>query len=112
MRRLLTYLLAYAAWLVASALGLLAVIVCRAVINQVYALARLYVYGFRLTDQVALFLLGLIWLLLVVAGESYFRDGIERNDLRRRIVRVFATLLVVIVVAIALYYLPVLVAAL
>jgi hypothetical protein len=80
MRRLLTYLLAYAAWLVASALGLLAVVLWRVVINQIYALARLYVYGFRLTDQVVLFFLGLVWLLLVVAGESYFRDGMARNS--------------------------------
>lgn len=61
----------------------------------------------QLADRVYLLTVGLIWLVLMIVVESYFRRGVQKGELWRRIGRVFGpqVLLVFLVdLGLALYY--------
>lgn len=53
----------------------------------------------QLIDRVYLLFTGIIWLILMVAVENYFRRGIENGDLARRIGRILAPEMFLIVLA-------------
>jgi hypothetical protein len=90
MRKVLLYLVAYIAWFVASVGGIAVLLLARAAINQVALFALLPRTAFRLLDQVSLLVLGLVGLVLLIVGESYFREAVERRVLGKRILTVAA----------------------
>ena len=92
LRRLALYGGAYAAWIAASALGGLDVFLFRAALNQVYILFHLSPSSFRFVDRSSVFVAGAAWLFLMMLGEGYFVGAVEKNDLRRRVVKVFGVL--------------------
>jgi hypothetical protein len=109
LRTVLTYLLAYAVWLIASAGGILEILLFRAALNQSYILAYLPREAFHFIDRSMLFVFGTAWVFLMVLGEGYFRDGAAGGDLKRRIIRVLGS---EVVLAVILYLIPVAMAVL
>ena len=88
MRGILSYLLCYVLWAITSALGGLGILIARAVINKAYIAFRLNPWVFRAVDKWSFFLLGLVWLVFVVACEGYYREGVPRGKLWPRFARV------------------------
>jgi hypothetical protein len=109
LKRILTYVGAYSAWLVASAAGLVDFLLFRAAINQVYVLAGWKDDAFHFVDRLALFIVGGAFIFVMFLGEGYFNDAVKRNDLRRRVVKTFS---IEAVVGGVLYVIPLLAAAL
>lgn len=108
-RTVLSYLFAYAIWLVASAGGILIILLFRAALNQSYIIAHMPKEAFHFIDRSSLFVFGVAWIFLMVMGEGYFRDGAARGDLQRRTVRVLG---LEAVSAAILYLIPVVMAVL
>jgi len=50
----------------------------------------------QLADRVYLMVVGLIWLVLMIVVESYFRRGVQKGELWRRIGRVFGPQLLLV----------------
>ena len=109
LKRIVTYVVAYGAWLVASAAGFVDLLLLRAAINQVYILAGWKDDAFHFVDRLALFVVGGLFIFVMFLGEGYFNDAVKRNDLRRRIVKTFS---IEAVTGGVLYVIPLLAAAL
>lgn len=87
-KEILSYLLGYLLWIVNSALGLLGMLIIRAVMNKACITFRLNPWVFRAVDKWGFFLFGLMWLIFVVACESYYREGVSQGKLWSRFARV------------------------
>jgi hypothetical protein len=83
---------AYAAWIVASALGGLDILLLRAALNQVYVLLRLQPNAFHFIDRLVVFVAGAVWFFLLILGEGYFLQAVDKGSLRRLFFRVVAVL--------------------
>jgi hypothetical protein len=88
MRHALVVLLAYGAWILASAGSVLDLVWFRAALNQIALRFHLEQYAYRFLDRASLFVLGGLCLFLIVLGEGYFHDGAQRGDLKRRAIKV------------------------
>lgn len=106
--RILKHVVAYGAWLVASAAGFVDILLFRAAMNQLYILAHWEPDAFHFWDRLFLFLIGGVFLFVMILGEGYFVEAVERGDLRRRIVKVLGS---EAVLAALLYVVPLLAAA-
>lgn len=87
------YVLAYLMWIVVMALGLWFLVISRS--GVLGALAKFYVgdsatraWGAGFYDRMYLLAVGLLWLVLSVVIESYFRKGVRRRQLLRHFARV------------------------
>lgn len=87
-KEILSYLLGYLLWILNGALGLLGIVITRAVINKVSITFRLNPWVFRAVDRWGFFLLGLVWLIFIVACEGYYREGVNQGKLWPRVARV------------------------
>jgi len=56
-------------------------------------------YATALADRAFVLITGVIWVILMVVVEEYFRRGVQKGDLYRRIGRVFAPILFFVLVA-------------
>jgi hypothetical protein len=91
----LQYIFAYGMWLVALLLGVWFLLTSRV---GVHAYLTLYYAGNSITrlvqagllDQVYFLLVGLLWLILMIVSEEYFRKGIGRKDLFHRVIVIIA----------------------
>ena len=88
------YFVAYFMWIVSFLLWLWFMFLGRTLMTG--GLAPLIMPGavqqakmVQLADRVYLLTVGLIWLVLMIVVESYFRHGVEKGELWRRIGRVF-----------------------
>ena len=104
--RFLWGVLAYGLWLASAALALWAFVWLRQFllidlpINVLLPIG-LSQYGQRAMDRFGTVILGLTWLIFVVASESYFRKLIDRQIQPRRIARLFAVEAVILILAFA-----------
>jgi hypothetical protein len=105
-RRFLLGVLAYGLWLASAALALGAMLLLRQFllidlpINVLLPMG-LSQYGQRAIDRFGTVILGLTWLIFVVASESYFRKLIDRQIQPRQVVRLFVVEALVLVLAFA-----------
>jgi hypothetical protein len=106
MRQALAYALCYLMWAVSAALGVLAMIFSRGLLVSVFALTPANRWILSAVDKFGLILLGLAWLVFVIAVESYYRNGVDGGDLARRFGLVTAVELSVTALA---YVLPLLI---
>jgi hypothetical protein len=88
-----SYVLAYLMWIVVLALGIWFVVISRSALLG--AFATFYVgnvvsrtWQGRLYDKVYIIAVGLLWLVLMVVAEAYFREGVQRRELLKRFARV------------------------
>jgi uncharacterized integral membrane protein len=88
-RLIVSYAVAYSAWILSSLLVIVVALLFRAAINTFYVLLGLPANAHHFVDYTMLFVIGGVLIVVLIGGESYFRDGVQRGDLRRRIVRVF-----------------------
>lgn len=109
LRRILVYVVAYGAWLVTSAAGIVDILLFRAAMNQLYILAHWKPDAFHFFDRLFLFIIGGAFLFVMILGEGYFVGAVEKGDLRRRIVKVLS---IEVVLAAVFYLIPLLAAAL
>jgi len=95
---------AYLAWIVSLLLWLWFLLLGR---NSLLAiLGTYYVRGglqrrfeAQFAERAFVFTIGIIWVILMVVVEEYFRRGIKKGDLLRRIGRVFAPIILLIFIA-------------
>jgi hypothetical protein len=78
-------ILAYSLWLLSAALGLVAVVQLRQFLLIDFPIMVLFRYGLsaygqRAIDQFGTVLLGLSWMLFVVASESDFRKLVDEGS--------------------------------
>jgi len=88
MKRILSYLLCYLLWVINGALGLLGILIARSVLAKAYIRLRLNPWALGAVDKWGFLLLGLVWLIFVVACEGYYREGVPRGKLWPRFARV------------------------
>ncbi len=105
-RRILLGVLAYGLWLASAALALWAMILLRQFLLidlpiKVLLPIGLSQYGQRAMDRFGTVILGLTWLILVVASESYFRKLIDQKIQPRQVIRLFAVEALVLILAFA-----------
>ncbi|GAB4515806.1 MAG: hypothetical protein Kow0047_27750 [Anaerolineae bacterium] len=84
------YLAAYIVWALVSALGIWLIFQLRINLLELVVILRLGPWIMGAVDKFGIFILGLIWLTLVVPLESYFRNGASRRQLAQRTVKVLA----------------------
>ncbi len=95
---------AYLAWIVSLLLWLWFLLLGR---NSLLAVLGIFYVreGFKrrfeaqFAERMFVFAVGIIWVILMVVVEEYFRRGIKKGDLLRRIGRVFAPIILLIFVA-------------
>ena len=93
MTRLFKYLAAYGLWLLDLALAYWLIIVIRTAYLGIFALyykpgGLTYSLRVGFADKMFILILGIGWLIFMIITESYFRKGVERNDLFKRFARV------------------------
>lgn len=85
------YVIAYLAWVIAFLLFLWFFIVSRETISSLaHALLGQSLQETKMQEfinRMYTFLAGLAWLVVMITTESYFRTGVQKNDLARRISR-------------------------
>lgn len=85
------YAIAYLAWILAFLLFLWFFIVSRETIsNLAHVLLGQTLQQIKMQEfinRMYTFLAGLAWLVVMIVTESYFRNGVKRGDLARRITR-------------------------
>jgi len=75
-------------WIITSTLGLLGILIARSAIAKAYITLRLNPWAFREADKWGFLLLGLAWLVFVVACEGYYREGVPQGKLWPRFAKV------------------------
>ena len=85
----LSYVTVYLAWLGVISLSGLGFFIMRAAIDQWYVVLALPPSAHKATDRVYLYLVGVFWIFLIFLAEGYFRQGVEKDDLTRRLRRVY-----------------------
>jgi len=92
LRRVLNWALVYGAWLLCSALALLALLVLRRCITSLHIALRLSKWSLGLLDKWGLFALGLVALTAILYTQYYFTQAYPGGDdlgaFPRRFVRV------------------------
>jgi len=106
MAKIARYVSAYVLWIVDLGLTFWLVFLSRTVFLGAFALSytggqSVYaevVYAHRLdfADKIFSIILGLGWLVFMIAVEAYFRAGVSRNDLFRRFARVTGPVLLAV----------------
>lgn len=94
---------AYAVWLVTLALSAALFMVWRSALLQLYLRAQLDKWAFRFFDNAATVFLGLVWLIVVIATESWFRQLANSGRLRRTAGRFLLGEAVAVVVGYLIY---------
>ena len=79
----LGYVIAYALWLVTAALGFLALLQTRSMINIVWPILGGSRWVLRAVDRFALLALGIIWVLYAILAEDRFRSSVTLSRQRR-----------------------------
>jgi hypothetical protein len=100
----LRYVLAYLMWGVVLALGIWFIVISRN--GLLGAFGTFYVGGSmsrvwqsRFYDRVYIIAVGLLWLVLMVFAEAYFREGVPRRQLLKRFARVVGPEILLILAA-------------
>jgi hypothetical protein len=88
-----SYILAYLMWAVVLALGIWFLVISRS--GLLGAFATFYVgdpvsraWRGRLYDKAYIIAVGLLWIVLMVVTDAYFREGVQRRELLKRFARV------------------------
>jgi hypothetical protein len=104
LKKLLSYALAYVMWLASFLLWVLFLFRSREAISGL--LIRFYLNGafqrqkvFQSFNQFYFYLGGLVWLVLMIVVEQYFRDGVKKGSLIRRISKIIGPELLLLFVA-------------
>ena len=98
-RQALTYALCYLMWVVSAALGLFDLVISRGLLMSLITLVSANRWVLSSIDRFGLILLGIAWLAFVIALEGYYRSGVDKGDLARRVGRVIAAELSVLALA-------------
>jgi hypothetical protein len=84
----LRYIICYVAWFGVTAAGLWIMLQLRINLLDISLAVNVNPWAMAAVDKFGILLLGLVWLVAVFAAEAYLRQGVERNQLWRRIGRV------------------------
>ena len=103
MKKGLGYVIAYLAWAVTMVLGVWFILISR---EGVLGALALYagdspprIWQARFLDKAYMIAVGLLWLVLLIVTEEYFKRGVPQRDLMRRIAIVVGPELLLIFVA-------------
>ncbi len=103
MRENLRYLMAYLMWAAVMAsglwLGLVGRTILRGLLASYAAESTRNVYQAGFFDKAYVVLAGLLWVIVMVAVEHYFRQGVPRRQLASRFARVAGLALLLVLVA-------------
>ena len=81
MRQTLPYFLCYFLWVITVALGFLNLIAARGLYLVILAAASFNPWAARAADKFIFIFLGIIWLVLVIFSEYYYRDSVPKKRL-------------------------------
>jgi len=81
MRQILSYLLCYLLWVITAALGFLNLIAARGLCLVILAAISFNLWAARAVDKFIFIFLGIIWLVLVIFSEYYYRDSVPKKKL-------------------------------
>ena len=95
-RTLPLYLAAYALWIGFSALGVWLIFAVRSVLVGLAFVFRLNPWQVLAVDNFGVVTLGLVWLVGILVLEHYLRQGVAKNRLWGRAMRVFVALAVLL----------------
>jgi hypothetical protein len=103
-RRILLGILTYGLWLLSAALSLLVVLLLRQFLLIDFPIMVLMPLGLsqywqRTLDRFGIVILGLLWLIFVVASEGYFRRILDGRLSVKEVARVFAVELLLLAFA-------------
>jgi hypothetical protein len=100
-RYTLLVILTYSLWLASAALSLWAIMWLRivALIDLSIFMFRKNPWTLRVVDRFGTVILGLVWLIFVVATESYFRRLLERRLSVRPVAKIFAAEALILTIA-------------
>lgn len=88
MKQILSYLLCYSLWVINGALGFLGMLIVRSVVLKASLTFRLNPWVQRAADKWSFVMVGLVWLMFVVACEGYYREGVSQGKFWPRFARV------------------------
>lgn len=81
MRKILPYILAYLLWIVTAALGFLDLIMARKLCLTLMAMISFNRWVAGAVDKFSFLIFGIIWLILVIFSEYYYRRSIFKKRL-------------------------------
>ena len=81
MRQILPYLLCYLLWVITAALGFLNLIAARRLLLLILAATLVNPWAIRAVEKFSFVILGIIWLVLVIFSEYYYRDSVPKGRL-------------------------------
>lgn len=81
MRQTLPYFLCYLLWIITGALGFLSLIAARGLCLVILVAASFNPWAARAVDKFIFIFLGIIWLVLVIFSEYYYRDSVPKKKL-------------------------------
>jgi hypothetical protein len=92
-QRQLTLVAAYAVWFLAGALGIAVLLAWHDAMDGLYSIYAIQsgsvqaLWAYSLFSNTVVVVFALVWLVLVVVGEAWFRGSVEKQALRRRALR-------------------------
>ena len=89
----------YAGWLVTAAVGAYSALKAWEAIKQAYLFLRFNGFGYSPVSSFSIILLGLAWFVLALYSEYYYRQSSDMRQLLKRLVRLLAIELAVLIVA-------------
>lgn len=81
MRQTLPYFLCYLLWVITGALGFLNLIAARKLYLVILTILSVNPWAVRAADKFIFIFLGIIWLVLVIFSEYYYRDSVPKKRL-------------------------------
>jgi formate hydrogenlyase subunit 3/multisubunit Na+/H+ antiporter MnhD subunit len=112
MKTAIKYIIAYSMWIIDLGLALWLFFISRTALRNLLLLFYKpgnLTYGYRVDfiDKIFSLVVGLGWLLFSIFSEGYFRTGVNKEDLPKRVARVTgALLLCIFFVNLILFWLP------
>ena len=93
------WIIAYALWAVVGALLLAIIWLVRSAMQQWFAVLQISRWSWWASHQFFVYFAGAVWIFLIFYIEGYFRDGLFKGDLRRRALKVYRPVVIVVLVA-------------
>lgn len=102
--RVLQYVLYFIAWIVSIGLGLWVMTQLRVNLLDISVALNVNPWAMSAIDKFSFFILGLVWLVLILLTENYLRTAVARNLLLRRLAKVFGIGLALLAISYGLQF--------
>lgn len=101
------YIACYLFWIIFAGIGIVLMQALTLGISQLGQFMGIYRYALTVINQFGILFLGIFWLIGILGVEAYFRQGVQNGQFWRRVGKVFAWEIVLLILAFVLQSLPV-----